>query len=205
MNECLPPYEIGKDGKPRVDPPPSATDPEELKKQIMQRKELVITNIDSQQVDDVAKWFAVMKEWYRPIPGQPGRPIRRAQAPAVAAVAAPAAPGAPSLGAAAGPPSAAGPSGRGRIVQIYGRHFHNDPSGVTSSAYVHYTLLTKLASQKMVDLGVSFPVLIKPESLDYEPITIPGPKHAGDAAREALLRAAGLEWEALGACRWLPV
>ena len=33
----------------------------------------------------------------------------------------------------------------------------------------------------MVDLGVSFPVLIKPESLDYEPITIPGPKHAGDA------------------------
>ena len=81
VNECLPPYEIGKDGKPVVDPPPSATDPEELKKQIMQRKELIVTNIDSQQVDDVAKWFAIMKDkgWYRPIPGQPGAPIRRAR------------------------------------------------------------------------------------------------------------------------------
>ncbi len=56
---------------------PSSTNPEKLRDEIMHRDQLLITNVDSQQVDDVSKWFAVMKEkeWYSPIPGQPG--IRR--------------------------------------------------------------------------------------------------------------------------------
>ena len=64
LDKCLPP-------DPR--PMPNSTDPEELRKEIMDRKQLLITNVDSQQVDDVSKWFAVMKEKgivYRPIPGQ---------------------------------------------------------------------------------------------------------------------------------------
>jgi type IV pilus assembly protein PilM len=166
LNECLPPYP-GKGGKIVVEPPPSATDEKELKTQIMKRNQLIVTNIDSQQVDDVSKWFAVMKDkqWYRPIPGKPGAPDPGGT-PAAAAV-----------GAAAATAPSDGPTGPGTIVQIYGRHFHNDPNGVAGAAYVYNTLLSALASQKMLDLGVSFPVLIKPETIDYEEIIIPGPKH----------------------------
>ncbi len=55
---------------------PSTTDPDELKKAIMHRNQLLVTNIDSQQVDDVGKWFAAVKQnlWYSPVPGSPGAP-----------------------------------------------------------------------------------------------------------------------------------
>ena len=189
LNECLPPY----DGK--IEPLPSATDTEELKKQIMQRKELLVTNVDSQQVDDVSKWFALVNNkdktpWYRPIPGQPGAPVLGDSAgPASTGVAAT---GAASPGAGSTAPSSNGPSGAGRIVQIYGRHFHNDPKGVTSSDYVYNTLLTKLASQKMVDLGVSFPVLLRPESIGWEDIVVPGPKRAGGPAAGGIAPVGGM-------------
>ena len=45
-----------------------------LRTEIMHRNQLLVTNIDSQQVDDVGKWFAAMKasNWYSPISGTPG-------------------------------------------------------------------------------------------------------------------------------------
>ena len=55
-------------------PPPSTTDPDALRDQIMRRKQLLVTNLDSQQVDDVGKWFAAVKPWYYPIDGAPGAP-----------------------------------------------------------------------------------------------------------------------------------
>ena len=67
VNDCLP-----KDEKPM----PPTTDPDELRTAIMQRNQLLVTNLDSQQVDDVGKWFAAVnqKGWYSPIPGTPGAP-----------------------------------------------------------------------------------------------------------------------------------
>ena len=55
IDECLP-----KDDKPM----PSTTDPAELKTAIMHRNQLLVTNLDSQQVDDVGNWFAAVKPWY---------------------------------------------------------------------------------------------------------------------------------------------
>ncbi len=179
LNECLPPYEVDAKGKIIVEPPPTATDIPVLKKEIMQRNQLLVTNIDSQQVDDVAKWFAVMKDkaWYRPMPGQPGAPELGQSAGAVSPGAQAAGAAAPGVAGATAPSS--GPTGPGYIVQIYGRHFHNDRSGVAGAEYVYNTLVTKLASRKMFDLGVSFPVLVQPPSLDIEEIQLPAPKHEG--------------------------
>ncbi|MGO9108787.1 MAG: type IV pilus assembly protein PilM [Thermoguttaceae bacterium] len=163
VNECLP-----KDDTPM----PSTTDPTQLRTAIMHRKEMLITNLDSQQVDDVAKWFAAVKQWYSKIDGAPG-------APPVGESSAGPAPG----GARGG--SSAGPSGAGRIVQIYGRHYHNADDDVDGQMYVRNTLMKNLASKKMLDMGVSFPVLIRPGGVGPEEIVIPSPKRSGSDAGAA--------------------
>ena len=68
LDKCLP-----------VDPRPMPTsnDPEVLRKEIMHREQLLITNVDSQQVDDVSKWYALVKQRYHPIPS-PGTAVRAA-------------------------------------------------------------------------------------------------------------------------------
>ena len=87
----------------------------------MHRNQLLVTNLDSQQVDDVGKWFAAAKKV---------SPRSR--------LAGGAAPGRCSSGtlrrAAAG--GGAVPSGPGLIVQIYGRHFHNADDGNEGGRYV---------------------------------------------------------------------
>ncbi len=150
MNKCLPPYP-GKDGKIAAQPMPSSTNMEELRSQIMHREGLLVTNIDSQPVEDVSTWYDKVKQWYIPIPGSAGAPAA----------------------------DAAGPSGPGIIVQIYGRHYHNAANVTKGTSYVVNTLLAKLASDEMHKLGVSYPVLLKPEQNDNEEIVVPGPKHAG--------------------------
>jgi type IV pilus assembly protein PilM len=158
LDKCLP---VDKS------PMPNSTDPEKLRHDIMHREQLLITNVDSQQVDDVSKWFSLMKEkeWYGAIPGQPGAPPLSGSAAATA-------------GTAGAVSAADGPSGPGYIVQIYGKHFHNaKDQKVASSQYVYSQLLTKLASKEMYDLGVSYPVLVKPAPNDKEEIVIPGAKH----------------------------
>jgi len=161
LDQCLP-------NDPR--PMPSTTDPKALPSLIMHRNQLLVTNIDSQPVDDVSKWFALVKPWYRDVPGQPGAPPL-----SDAAGGAPVGPGTTAPGN--------GPAGPGTIIQIYGRHYHNAPDEKGGGQYIYDTLLTKLASKEMHDLGVSYPVLIKNAQLDKEEIAIPAPKHKeGDAA-----------------------
>ena len=83
------------------------------------------------------------------------------------------------LPAAPEPPATAVPSGPGLIVQIYGRHYHNARTRPTAQ-YVRDTLITTLAGKEMHDMGVSYPVLIKPEHPGPEKIVIPSPKHGGN-------------------------
>ena len=92
-----------------------------------------------------------------------------------------AAAGAATPAGSAGGGSSEGPSGPGLIVQIYGRHYHNaeDAKGEEGGRYVHDTLITALASQKMHDMGVSYPVLIQPGKILPEDIVIPSPKRKG--------------------------
>ena len=169
LDTCLPPYP-GKDGKIHEDPMPCSTDSEKLRKEIMERKQLLITNVDSQQIDDASKWFALVKPWYRSVPGQPGAP------PLTDSGGADASSGSTSAGGVA---AADGPTGPGFIVQIYGKHFHNAKNQQeVGTQYVISTLLTKLAGKDMHDLGVSYPVLVKPAPTDKEEIVIPGPKRS---------------------------
>ena len=165
LDKCLP-----VDSRPM----PNSTDPEVLRKEIMHREQLLITNVDSQQADDVSKWFALVKPWYTSFPGQPGAPPLSDSSGAVAA-----------SGTAGAVAAAEGPTGPGIIVQIYGKHFHNardQKEGGTQ--YVISTLLTKLASKEMRDLGVSYPVLVKPAPNDKEEIVIPGPKRSDNTASQ---------------------
>ena len=67
-------------------------------------------------------------------------------------------------------------------MQIYGKHFHNAKTQrEVGTQYVYSTLLTKLASKEMHDLGVSYPVLVKPAQTEKEEIIIPGPKRSDNA------------------------
>jgi type IV pilus assembly protein PilM len=141
INVCLPvdQPEMGPNGKPKV-------------KDLGDRDEVQVTNIDCQQVDDLAKWFAVVKPWY--------------QAPQEAA----AAPGAPAATPGAPPDE---PSGPGMVVQIMGHHYHN--SGIPDGAeYVRQKLLKKLAEPNgdMQKAGCSHFVLLKPGRI--ESVVIPG-------------------------------
>ena len=68
-------------------------------------------------------------------------------------------------------------------MQVYGKHFHNaKDQKEKSSQYVYSTLLTKLASKEMHDLGVSYPVLIMPEQIAKDKINIPGAKRSDNPA-----------------------
>ena len=165
---------------------PSTTDPDALiSTAIMHRNQLLVTNLDSQQVEDVGKWFAAVnqKTWYKPIPvlapgggvllDKDGKPTYL-----------PGGSGDSSASGSAGAGSGTGPTGKGRIVQIWGRHYHNaDKAKADDEAgpYVEKMLLTKLASQKMHDMGVSYPVLINPGEIETIAIPIPVPKRQGES------------------------
>jgi type IV pilus assembly protein PilM len=155
LDECLP-----TDKTPRQ--PPTA-DIAVLRNAIMHRNELLVTNIDKQETDDVAKWFTAVKPWYVASSGTAGA------APDAAAAATPAPGG-------TGAPAGEAPTGAATIVQVYGRHFHNADDEVDGGTYVRETLMKNLTSPKMRDMGVSCPVLIKPEPIAAEEIVIPGPK-----------------------------
>jgi type IV pilus assembly protein PilM len=152
VNGCLPTDQTQR--------PPTTADVAVLRTAIMHRNELLISNFDSQQMEDVGKWFAAVKSSYTAIPG---------------------APGAPALGDAAGGAVAGGtggeaPTGPGTIVQIYGKHYHNAEDEEDADTYLRHTLMKNLASEKMHAMGVSFPVLVEVKPVEAEAITIPGPK-----------------------------
>jgi len=169
INGCLP-----KDDKPM----PSTTDPAELRTIIMHRNQMLVTNLDSQQMEDVGRWFTLVKPWYHPVLDSPGAPPL--SDPSSGAVSG----GAATPGGNTGAVSSDGPSGPGMIVQLYGRHYHNadDDKEGEGAQYVRNTLIKALASKKMHDLGVSYPVLIKPEPISVHAIPIPSPKRKGSDA-----------------------
>jgi len=122
-------------------PMPKTTD-KELAAAIMKRTQIIVTNIDSQQVDDVAKWFAAanQKTWYLPIKGAPGAPPVGESAGG----------GATASRGSAGTASI-GPSGPGWIVQIYGRHYHNSGDAKAQDEgpeFVRNTLMKNLPAKR---------------------------------------------------------
>lgn len=134
---------------------------------IEQRNQVQVTNIDSQQVDDVAKWFAGVKQYYNP--GKSGQTPPAGAAPAEV----PAAGAQPAEGQ-AGAPAEEGPTGEGVIVQLYGHHYHNGRTVREEGAeYVEKHLLAALTGKQMQDLGVSYPVLLRPGGIYEEVITPP--------------------------------
>ena len=144
VNESLP------ESLPQDDPAKKVPD------NIWERNELHITNLECQRVDDLAKWFSVMKAkgLYTPLEGSGSAAAAAAAAPGTPAAPgagrcqrcprrAPAGPGAgtpghPGAGKAGAPgaagkavPGAAladpGPKGPGWVIEIKGHHFHNKP------------------------------------------------------------------------------
>ncbi|MGA2031421.1 MAG: pilus assembly protein PilM [Thermoguttaceae bacterium] len=71
-------------------------------KQIADSAQLHITNIDCQQADDLAKWFAGVKKWYQPLSSE-GSPADPAAAVAPTAPVPPAGPAVPGVPPAAAP------------------------------------------------------------------------------------------------------
>ncbi len=145
-------------------------------KDVSQRNQVQITNIDCQQVDDLSKWFAGVKPWYVPLGGGPPGPATAGQA-------------APATG---GEAAEAGPTGPGMIVQLVGYHYHNSNSSELQGAeYVKNTLLKNLATGPVRSLGGAYPVLLKPGRVETEEIVAPrAMRGAGRDLRPGLGRAA---------------
>ncbi|MGD0900930.1 MAG: type IV pilus assembly protein PilM [Thermoguttaceae bacterium] len=143
------------------DPPPK--EKESPAERIARRQQLHVTYVDCQQVDDVARWFAAVKVYLpQGAPGAgapPGGPP-----PIVPGAPPPANPGGPMAPGVPPPPPTGdvGPTGPGIIVQLMGHHFHNSGQ-LRGAEFVQKTLLERLNSPEMVQLGVSYPILVKPE------------------------------------------
>ncbi|HYW78569.1 MAG TPA: hypothetical protein VE890_03295, partial [Thermoguttaceae bacterium] len=112
LNECLPSE-------------PEATRAED----VAERNELHITNVEAQQVPDLAAWFASVQQWYEP-PEEEPMPEGAAGDPGVVDPNA----GDPNAGdpnaGGGGPVADPGPSGPGWVVAVSGFHYHNfdDPT-----------------------------------------------------------------------------
>jgi type IV pilus assembly protein PilM len=161
INESLPPHQwavvaTGSNPPRAVDQTPPGEFSKPPPKDVAERNQVQITNIDCQQVDDLSKWFAGVKPWYVPLGGAPPGGT---------------APGATAPGA-GGEAADAGPAGPGMIVQLVGYHYHN--SGELQGAeYVKNTLLKNLATGPVRSLGGVYPVLLKPGRVESEEIVAP--------------------------------
>ena len=164
---------------------------------IAERKELHVTNLDCQQVDDVSQWYAGVKQWDTPVTDAGGRaagdcpsPPRRQPRPAAQGVVptprrpAPAPAAAPAAacadgGAASGPDAAAGPKGPGWIVQISGYHYHNADQKDYGAEYVRKTLIENLRNKKVKlpssEPGVTEEVTMPELGISY-PVLVTTPK-----------------------------
>ncbi len=152
---------------------------------IRERNQLHITSIDCQQVDDLSQWFAGVKQWYKPLSELPGGAPAQGGAPGPPG----GQPGGPLPGGAPGGPES-GPSGKGWVIAIHGRHYHNNKEGAAQSGeFVRNTLMQGLVSGKievptmdgktetvsLKDLGIGYPVLINPGRIETEVIDNPSP------------------------------
>jgi type IV pilus assembly protein PilM len=140
-------------------------------KDIMQRNELHITNLECQKVLELKDWFTFVKEnhWYQPSPDEKKDaggtepdgvlPGAAAPGPAVPPGAEPTAPAGTFAGEAL-PGAAApdqdegdteGPQGEGWIVQLTGHHYHNPERAVREygAQYVRDTFIKNLREKKV--------------------------------------------------------
>ncbi len=186
INECLPTNLALKPGDPL---PP-----------IPDRKELHITNLECQQVEDVSQWYAGVKQWDQTAATSAAKAAdgngAAADSPDAAAPGAPAPAAAPAPDAAANPDgtptegqeNTPGPKGPGWIVRICGHHYHNADRNNQGAKYVRNTLIENLRKNKMKlpsdgpdgfeevslqELGVSYPVLVNPLKVEKEEIIDP--------------------------------
>jgi type IV pilus assembly protein PilM len=194
INACLP-----VDDAAKTDTPDDEEEKSEkaLAAKIAKRRDLHITNVDSQQLEDVSQWYAAVKPWDSTEPPKD----------ATAAGATPGgaqAPGAPSgptggMGGASSDPNAganAGPTGPGWVIQLTGYHYHNADKIDYGAQYVRKTLIEKLRKGKvklpspdgkdemvtLADFGISYPVLVNPPRV--ETVEIPNPNALPDSSAD---------------------
>lgn len=191
LNQCLP-----RDAELKAGEEPK---PVEL------RNQLHITGVECQWTDNLATWFEGKRKWYQPGPGEK-MPAAGTDASA-AGGANPPAEGAPSPDA----PTGFGPQGPGWILSLKGVHYHNGENEQVNygAQFVRNTLIsaiqnpsfkvklpqsggTGIEMASMKDLGVAFPVLVEPGSIEkafvFNPYaeTLPANATAADrAAAEA--------------------
>ena len=197
VNSCLPP-----DPPRPADAPPLADDAE----RITEGKQLHVTSLACQPLDDVSQWVKSQKFEEPAADKAEKTPGPAAPAPGATpgpAAAAPAA-GAGSGGSDAGAGSAQPPTGPGYIIQIKGYHFHNAnrPDAVRGAEYVRRTLIDKLRTGKvklaageqggpeevsMRELGISSPVLVN--SSKTVPFEVPRPTGETTSAPRAAAEA----------------
>jgi type IV pilus assembly protein PilM len=168
VNSCLP---TGEDPKPQ--------DEVSVADGIARRRDLHISNLDCQQVEDVSQWYAGVKQWDEAASDAGGRAAGNAAGPAAAGQ---------DTGAAGGRGAAPGPKGPGWIVQISGHHYHNGTRFDQGAQYVRKTLIENLRTGKvklpagdpggeeeatMQELGISCPVLVNPLRVETEELHNP--------------------------------
>ena len=147
---------------------PTEDDPANRPDDITARKELYISNMECQYVEDVATWFGGVKDYYQGpkgakpaasgdaaavVPaGQPPAAAAAGQANAGTAATAPASPGAAPAAAGEGA-TGAGPTGNGWIIKLEGRHYHNDSKkfgmNEIGEEYLRKTLIDGLMNGKV--------------------------------------------------------
>jgi type IV pilus assembly protein PilM len=152
INACLP-----------HDDPPAKPDAPPIP--IAQRRELHVTNIDCQQVDDEAAWVSSVqsKGWEEPAVGPDGKPLENA--------------GGTTTEAAGGTTTASAGNRTTWVVQLRGHHWHNADPNDMGPQFVRSTLLKALREKvielptgengqmekvSMAELGISHPVLVNP-------------------------------------------
>jgi type IV pilus assembly protein PilM len=169
---------------------------------ISERKELHITNVDCQQMEDVGAWYAVAKQW-NPQPTEADKAASEATTPPPTSPVPPAgvvpvggpkvAPGVapaavPSAGAAGEQPEAAEPKGPGWIVRLSGYHYHNADRNNQGAQYIRKTLIENVRTGKiqlpnpetgkmeevsLKELGIFCPILINPTKVEKEIVNDP--------------------------------
>jgi type IV pilus assembly protein PilM len=176
VNACLP---TGEDPKP-------ANGNDSPADKIARRRELHVTNIDCQQVDDEKPWYESVTKREESAADAAGKPAEDASAAASAP--------ADSSTSASGPKAI-------WIVQLRGHHWHNADPNNMDRQYVRNTLIKnlremtvdlptgengKMEKVSMKELGISHPVLVDPK-MAY-PAEINDPNVAASAAAAGMAR-----------------
>ena len=167
INQCLPNGE---------DPPLKSRDGKELPRsdaeRIAGRKELHVTNLDHQYLEDVSTWYAGAKKWEPKGANEKGQPPA-GNPPMPGGIE----PADPNANPADGQSGETGPKGPGWIVRLSGHHWHNAKRDNQGAQFVRNTLIDNILLGKveiprgnrdgletvsLEELGITHPVLVNP-------------------------------------------